>query len=121
MTPEREPARPPWGLNDIRNVVVGAILGGGSLVMLAELYEENATLAAAAVVAGLALLFLLPRPVDLRAAVYAFFVPVAMSYGAAMQQYALLIIGGAVGVSFLFEQTAARRKNQTPPSPPPSP
>ena len=120
MTPEREPAPPPWGLNDIRNVAVGAILGGGSFVMVAELYKLNASLAAAAVVAGLALLFLLPRPVDLRAAVYAFFVPVAMSYGAAAQQYALLIIGGAVGISFLVEQTA-RRKSQSPPSPPTTP
>jgi hypothetical protein len=117
MTPEREPPRPTKGLNDIRNVVVAAILGGGSLVMISELYEKNMKLAAAAMVAGLAIVFLLPRPIDLRAGVYAFFVPVAMSYGAATEQYALLIIGAAVGISFLFEQTAARRKSHSSPSP----
>ena len=115
MTDAPEPRSAPPSLGSIRNLTVGAFLGGGGTVMLAELFEKNRELAIAALVVGVALLYFLPRPLDFRSIVYAFFVPVAMSYGAATEHIALLVIGGVVGVVFLLEKTAARKK--VPPSP----
>jgi hypothetical protein len=106
-----EAPRPSAGIGGVRNVAVSAVLGGGGVVMLSELAQQSPKLAVAAVIAGAALFAFLPRPIDLRSAVYAFFVPIAMSYGAATGQIALLVIGGAVGVFFLLEKTAARRQS----------
>jgi len=95
-----------------RSIVVPALLGGGSLVMMAELVEKHLNLALTAGAVGAVLLFLLPRPLDIRSIVYAFFVPVTMAYGAATEEVVMLILGGAAGVLFFMEK--GRRRPQTP-------
>ena len=102
-TPSGRPRRP----NPVaatRGIVVCALLGGGSVVMMTELLNEHRELAIGAAAVAAALLVLMPRPIDVRSAVYAFFVPVTMAYGAATEHVALLLIGGAAGVFFLLEK-----------------
>ena len=64
-------------------------------------------------VAGAAILALLPRPLDLRSVVYAFFVPIAMTYGALAGELAVLIVGAAAGAAFVFEKTAALKGRES--------
>lgn len=97
-----------------RSLVVSALLGGGSLVMMSELVEKNLTLALIAAGVGAVLFYLLPRPIDMRSIVYAFFVPITMAYGAATEQLVMLLLGAGAGVLFFMEH--GRRRPETPAS-----
>ena len=106
-----QPERPVTAaITSSRNVVVAALLGGGSGVMAYELGRENLVALAGAVAVGALMLALLPRPLDLRSAIYAFFVPISMTYGAVTAYPAILIIGTIAGVFFLLEKTVGQRR-----------
>lgn len=93
---------------DARNIIVPALLGAGSLVMMSELVEKNLTFAFVAGAVGSVLFFLLPRPVDMRSIVYAFFVPTTMAYGAVTGEVIMLLLGAGAGVMFFMEKGKRR-------------
>lgn len=104
MTDER---RPQNTVSLVRGTVVSALLGGGTLVMLADLFEKKPDYAIGAIVIGVVLLGLIRRK-DVRSLVYAFFVPTTMAYGAVTEHVAMLLLGGAAGVFFLLESRRSR-------------
>ncbi|MEA2624355.1 MAG: hypothetical protein QOD06_400 [Candidatus Binatota bacterium] len=92
-----------------RNLIVAALLGGGAGVMGWELAHESVVGLGGAVAVGVVMILLLPRPLDLRALVYAFFVPISMTYGAITGRTAILVVGAVAGVFFLLEKTVFER------------
>lgn len=107
--PSNQAPRRPNPVAATRGILVAALLGGGSVVMMSELLATNRELALGAAAVAAALLVLLPKPIDVRSIVYAFFVPITMAYGAATEHVALLLIGGVAGVFFLLEKRRPSR------------
>jgi hypothetical protein len=83
-----------------------------------ELAHESVEGLGGAAAVGVVMVLLLPRPLDVRAVVYAFFVPISMTYGAITGRTAILVVGAVAGVFFLLEKTVFERPRPDAGAPP---